>query len=113
MNRIAITLKLFPRWNILGLALLSLLVTWLLAYQRMLEYMTEQGTNIEAIGRHNILWSMLDGTALLFSMLVLIAAGIIPFIAVLVKPTPKSSKCAQVIWAVLIVGLLYVSEAAS
>ena len=113
MNRIKTTYRLFHKLNVAGLAAISLLVTWMLVYLRMLEYLKEQGTRIEAIGHFNILWSTLDLTTLFFSFLVFVAAGLLPVIAVLIKPTPTISKYSQSIWVVLIIGLLYVAKATS
>jgi len=113
MNRVKATYRLFPKLNVAGLAAISLLVTWGLVYQRMLEYLKEQGVSIEAIGHFKILWSTLDLTTLFFSFLVFVVAGLLPVVAVLIKPTPTISKYSQGIWAVLVIGLLYVAKATS
>lgn len=113
MNRIKSTFKLIPKWNVFGLAAFSLLVTWLSTYQHMIEYLEAQGENIEVVGRTNVLWVTLDGTVIIFSLLVLVAAGILPIISVLIKPTPTIAKVAQIVWVVLIVGLLYIAKATS
>ncbi|WP_317932772.1 hypothetical protein [Halioxenophilus sp. WMMB6] len=113
MSRTKVVFNLIQKWNLLGLFALSLIVTWLLTYQRMLEYITEQGGRVEAIGRAKILWSVLDFPVLIFSALILVVAGIVPIASIYIRPTPKTSVVGQIVWALSIVVLLYVSKLSS
>ena len=99
-----------PASRLLFLLVLSVSVTWLLVYLRMVEYFVGEGVDPDEIGRGNIAIQVFDATTVFFAFLVFLVAGIIPLVILLIRADPVRSNIAQVIWAALIVGLILMTR---
>jgi len=89
------------------------LVTWLLVYLRMVDYLVAEGANPADIGHINIALQVFDATTVFFGVIVFLAAGVVPLAMLFVRANPIRSNIAQIIWATLIIGLLVLSKATS
>lgn len=102
-----------PATRLLVLLAFSVLVTWLLVYQRMVSYFVGEGVDPDKIGHGNIALQVFDATTVFFGFLVFLAAGVVPLAILFVRADAIRSNIAQIVWAVLIVGLLVLTRAAS
>lgn len=110
MSRAYNALKAFPRSGLLCLAILSLFFAWYSVYVRLTEFIAEQGTSVEAIGRSNIFLQAFDATLIIFSILVFVASGAVPFVLVLAKPKEIFVTLAMCIWGASILGFIYAAR---
>ena len=101
-----------PATRLLVLLAFSIAVTWLLVYLHMVDYLVGEGIDPDKIGHGNIALEVFDATTVLFGFLVFLAAGIVPLVILFVRANPVRSTIAQIIWALLIVGLLVLTRAA-
>ena len=102
-----------PATRLLILLAFSVLVTWLLVYMRMVDYFVAEGVDPGKIGHGNIALEVFDPTMVFFGLLIFIVAGIVPLVILFIRTSPRRSNIAQIIWAMLITGLLVVTHAAS
>jgi hypothetical protein len=102
-----------PATRLLILLAFSVLVTWLLVYQRMVSYFVGEGIDPAKVGHGNIALQVFDATTVFFGFLVFLGAGILPLVVLFIRADSARSNIAQIIWAVTIVGLLVLSSATS
>lgn len=102
-----------PVTRLLILLAFSVAATWLLVYRRMVDYFVGEGIDPDKIGHGNIALEVLDATTVFFGFLVFLAAGVVPLAILFIRSNPIKSNIAQIVWAVLIVGLLLFTSATS
>lgn len=91
----------------------SVFGTWFAVYLRMVEFLDETGIDANSIGHVNIAIEVLDVPVVFFGSLVFLAAGVIPLAVLFVRANAMNSIIAQLLWALLIVGLLAIALATS
>lgn len=102
-----------PVSRLLILVTFSVAITWLLVYLRMVDFLIGEGIDPNKVGYGNIASEVFDATTVLFGLLNFLAAGIIPLGILVIRASATRSNVAQIVWAVLIVGLLLLTRAVS
>ena len=79
----------------------------------MVSYLVGEGIDPDKIGLGNNSLQVFDATTVFFGFLVFLAAGLVPLAILFVRADAIRSNIAQIIWAVMIVGLLVIARATS
>lgn len=99
--------------RLLILLAFAIVVTWLLVYTKMVDYLSDRGIDPDKVGHANIVIEVFDSVTVFFGLLVFAAAGVVPIAILFVRATPGRSQVAQILWAALIVALLLLARSAS
>ena len=105
-----------PAMRVFLLLALSVSGTWLLNYLRavnelrLADFFNGGGIDQTKLFHGNIAIEVFDATTVIFGSLVFVAAGVIPAITLLRRVDAARSDIAQIVWAVLIIGLLLLNH---